>query len=391
MIILPTYSPCLIENGVLRIDRKFHVGASVYAERLGTSVVVIAPTLTAGCRQMDFVEIPTDDLSYRVEPVRCDGNHRLRGSELDRVERLVGQASLIYGTGFETQLFAQKLAKPYIAVVEYDLPTQIKIARFPVHGRIRRGVRTVKTLCRFLPKIRDLRRAHSVHCNGYPVHEQSRRFHRDCLLYLDSRMADAMVIESDRLDMRLADFKIGRKPRLLYSGRYEEIKGALDVVEVGLELFRRKVPFVLDLFGAGSLVGEMRRRVESAGAQDCIHVNNAIPYPELVERSHDSDVFICCHVQADPSCTYLEACGSGLPIVGYGNRMWRSFVKDAGNGLVTRMGRPVETAKAVQNLLSDWPSLSAFAHRSRDFAKKHCFEGEFDKRIHAIQELLRTL
>lgn len=388
MMIHPTYSPCLVDQGIVHIDRKFHVGTCLYVEKLETEIVVIAPALDSVDRLMDFVSVPVDELPYRVETVRCDGNYQLEPGEAARVRALVETADLVYGMGFETQEFARELGKPYVPIVEYNLPTQIQVARLPVSGRLRRGVRTLKTLLRFVPEVIDLRRAHTIHCNGYPIYDQTRRYHDGCLLYLDSRMSEAMVIDAARLEARLADLEGGRPARLLYSGRYEPMKGAVDVVEVGLELFRRGANFELDLFGKGAQADEMRGLVAAAGAESVIRVNDAIPYPELVARSHESDLFVCCHVQDDPSCTYLEASGSGLPIAGYGNRMWRPFAEAAANGVVTRMERPRELAEAIMALLADPAQLATFARRSRAFAIEHAFEHEFEKRIDSVRGIL---
>ena len=385
MILLPTFSPCVIADGVLRIDRKFHTGTCLYAESLDAEIVVLAPILGDGDRQMDFIEVPLDQVPYRVETVRCDGNFEPLGTDVDRVAGLVREAGLLYGTGFGTEQHARSLGKTFIPIVEYNLCTQIEVARLPVSGFPRRGVRTVRTLLRTAREVLTLRAAHSIHCNGYPIYDQTRRFHKKCLLYLDSRMGREMVIDASRLEARIASLEGGRRPRLLYSGRYETMKGAMDVVEVGVFLFGEGVDFELDLYGKGDQAEAMRARVEEAGASECIRVHDAIPYPELVERSHDSDLFVCCHVQDDPSCTYLESCGSGLPIAGYGNAMWRPFAAAAHNGLVTPMGKPAALASAIKVLLANREQLAVWARKSRAFALEHAFEAEFEKRISALR------
>ncbi|MEZ4290401.1 MAG: hypothetical protein R3E53_07630 [Myxococcota bacterium] len=110
--------------------------------------------------------------------------------------------------------------------------------------------------------------------------------------------------------------------------------------------------------------------------------------PELVERSAEADLFVCCHVQDDPSCTYLEASGAGLPIAGYGNRMWRHFAAAAGSGVVTPMKRPVALAEAIGDLLAAPDRLATLSRRARAFALEHCFEREFEKRVDAIRPYL---
>lgn len=388
MILLPTFSPCVIADGVLRIDRKVHTGTCLYAESLDAEIVVLAPVLSDGDRQMDFIEVPLDQVPYRVETVRCNGNFEPLGTDVDRVAALVREARLLYGTGFGTEQYARSLGKTFIPVVEYNLRTQIEVARLPVSGFLRRGIRTVRALIRTAREVLTLRAAHSIHCNGYPIFDQTIRFHADCLLYLDSRMGREMVIDEERLEARIASLEGGRRPLLLYSGRYEAMKGAMDVVEVGVDLFEAGVDFELDLYGKGDQAEAMRACVEAAGASERIRVHDAIPYPELVERSHDSDLFVCCHVQDDPSCTYLESCGSGLPIAGYGNAMWRPFAAAAQNGLVTELGEPTRLASAIKELLMNRAQLADWARKSRAFALEHTFEAEFEKRISALRKHL---
>lgn len=74
-------------------------------------------------------------------------------------------------------------------------------------------------------------------------------------------------------------------------------------------------------YGQGPLRGEMDRLAGQTAAHGQILIHDTIPYPELFERSRTFGLFVCCHVQGDPSCAYLETFGSGLPIVGYANRM----------------------------------------------------------------------
>ena len=202
-------------------------------------------------------------------------------------------------------------------------------------------------------------------------------------------MYENMVISTEALNERLSSLPT-RRPRLIYSGRYEPMKGALDVVEVGLELLRIGVDFDLDLYGKGDQAQLMRDRVCEAAAGEKIRVHDAVPYPQLLEISRASDVFICCHVQDDPSCSYIEAFGAGLVVAGYDNRMWRSLSREAESGIVTPLGNPAECAQAIAALLADKDQFERFSRRAREFALAHCFEKEFSKRIEAILPLCKV-
>lgn len=391
MILVPTYSPCSLRGDALLIDRKLHTGICEYVEGLGCAVTVLAPALSASDRLMDGVELQVASLPYRVAPVDCDGSFRVRDVDRARVRALVREADLVYGVGFGVAGLARRLKTPYVAVAEYNWRTQVVFAQASVAGPLRRAVRAARAWLRFRGDVRDRRLARAVHCNGFPVYEECARINPERLLYLDSRMTAGGVIAEATLSERLARVGAGRRPRLLFSGRFTPGKGVMDAVEVGVLLAQRGVDFEFDFYGQGSEGARMRDRVRAAGLQDHIHIHDPIPFPELMTRAQTYDVFLCCHLQDDPSCTYLEASGAGLPIVGYGNRMWSAFAAAACNGVVTQLSSPASLADAVAALLGDHDRLAAFAWRSRAFALDHCFEREFDKRIGALKRLVVEL
>jgi len=388
MIIVPTHSACSVEGSTIRVDRKFHTGMLRYAEAFDRELVVVAPARDDAGGHMDHIEVAASEAAYRLHMVECDGSHDPIEAERDGLTALVRGADLVYGCGFGLESMARANGVPFVAIVEYNRSTLAAIARLRPGGRVKRELRALMARLASLRESRTLRLADSVHCNGFPMFDQVSRYHPNCLLYLDSRVTDEMVVPEADLELRTASLRRGRRPRLIFSGRYEPMKGALDAVEVGLELHRRSLDFELVMYGRGADRDEMIRRVTRAGAEDRIRVHDAIPFPDLMALSRECDLFVCCHVQDDPSCTYLEASGCGLPIAGYGNRMWRGFAERAGNGVVTRLHDSVELADAVEGLLRSPERLSEMARRSRRFALDHCFEREFARRT---DDVLRVL
>ena len=162
------------------------------------------------------------------------------------------------------------------------------------------------------------------------------------------------------------------------------MKGTDDALRAGLECLRRGLDVEMHLYGQGSLRAQLQQLAGQAAPPGRIHVHDAVPFPELARIARTFDVFVCCHVQSDPSCTYLESFGAGLPIVGYGNRMWRRLAEHSGAGYVTPMGRPASIAAAIQRLASDPAALADLSAKALAFAREHCFEREFAKRTDAL-------
>jgi glycosyltransferase involved in cell wall biosynthesis len=377
----------MTEEGFL-VDRKFHLGMQAYVSQIKEPILSVHPETNPGELMMDPVNIPFEQLGYRVMTLKTDHASRPLAGELDRLREQILQCRLVYGNALGSIKLARELGVPYILLLECDLRTQITINISQVSHVVRKLVRAARCILNYVAEeIPDMRAAYSLHCNGYPVFDESGKFNSNRLLYLDSRMSVDMVIPEEQLKARLSS-RTGRPLRLLFSGRYEPLKGAVDAVRVAIECLTRGLDIEMHCYGQGSLYSEMKRL---AAGYSRIHVYDAIPFPELVERSRSFDLFICCHIQSDPSCTYLESFGAALPIIGYSNRMWHRLNDESGVGFRSPIGRPREVADHVQILASNFELLEKMSMQARHFALEHTFEREFAKRIEAMNTTLQAL
>jgi glycosyltransferase involved in cell wall biosynthesis len=338
---------------------------------------------------MDLVEVPVEELGYQVLTLKTNVSGQLLLDESPKLRAQIANSDLVYGAGYGSAPIARALHVPYIAVLEYDLQTQLVVATSQVASWLRKGVRAGRCALNFFTSsIAEMRGAHSLHCNGYPTYDQSRALNPNRLLYLDSRMSSDLVISENTIAERLAARR-QRPLRLLFTGRYEPMKGALHAVRVGLECVARNLDVEMHCYGQGSLLSSMRRLAAESG-RGRVHVHEAIPYPELVRLSRTFDLFVCCHIQSDPSCTYLESFGAGLPVVGYGNRMWRRLCDESRAGCWSRVGALQDVVSDVEILARDDRRLATLSQRARAFAVARCFENEFKLRTDAINAALRA-
>lgn len=380
-----------IDGDMLTVDRKYHTGMQAYVEKVREPILSVHPESVPGQRTMDLVEIPLKQLGYRVMTLKTDLSLRPLPSEIGRLRDQIAQSRLLYGAYLGGAKLAHALGVPYILILEYDLQTHITVNTADVPNVARRAMRALRCVWNYATlSIPDMRRAYSLHCNGYPMFDASRKFNSNRLLFLDSRMSADLVIREDRLKARLSG-RAGRPLRLLFSGRYEPMKGAGDAVRVAIECCKRGLDVEMHCYGQGSLRNEMERVACQATGNARIQIHDAIPYPELVELSRTFDLFVCCHIQNDPSCTYLESFGSGLPVVGYGNRMWRRLSEESRVGFWSPLGQPRAVADDIQKLAFDFPLLAAMSERARKFASDHAFEREFKLRTDALNAALEHL
>ncbi len=383
---------CAVDRsgGCIRVNRKFHTGMLEYVKRIGRPVSCVLPRMndTDAAATIDLVELPENEVPYRVYTVAGEALGR---DDLGTLERVVRESALVYCGPSEPLNWAvadlcSAHRVPYIVTTECTLRTELDIMRAQATSAARRLWGEVRVRRAYRKERRLVAQAAEVHANGYPTYFEHARTNSNRILYFDTRIRPAEVIAEEAMRDRIASQRRGERPgRLIYSGRYHAIKGTLDVVKAGIELLRRGVDFRLDLFGAGPLRDGLRDLVRAAGAKGRIFVNDAVPFsPDLLEISRQCDIFLCCHKQGDPSCTYLETFASGVPIVGYDNEMWSPLCKDSGGGLVVRKGGYTAMAECVASLLSDTDRLAALSRSARNFSTQHTMDQAWDLRCAGI-------
>jgi len=384
-------NPARIVNGNLLVDRKFHLGMLQNVRHIKTPIVSVHPQGQENEPIFDGVDLPYDQLGYGILTVQLDSRGRVLPSELSRMEGQIAVSRLVYGDSMGSPALCRKAKVPYVMILEYDLKTQVTVTASQVKSPLRKAVRAVRCAATYAAtQVNDMRHAHSLHCNGYPIYDESRFFNQNRLLYLDSRMSADLLIDAAALRERCSA-RIGRPLRLLYSGRYEALKGATHAVRVALECMKLGLEFEMHCYGQGSQKGEMQVLAAQSRGNAKIVIHDVIPYPELAAQARTFDVFVCCHIQADPSCSYLESFGAGLPIVGFANRMWKRLSQESGVGFVAPMERPDLVARDVQKLAVDQQVLASMSEKALEFASAHLFERESLRRIDALNTAMNSL
>lgn len=377
-----------LAGDVLRIDRKFLAGMAAYANAIAVPITTVHAEAAPGAVIMDEVSVPLSDLPYQVMLLKTNGNGTPLPPDRERLRQRIAASTLVYGGEFGSPALCRDFGKPQIFVLENGLRAQIVISASEVRSPLRKLARTIRRSLAYMKDIPNLARATKLHCNGFPIYYETQLYNKNRLLYFDSRMSRDQVISEGDLQRRLGA-NGGRPLKLFYSGRFEPIKGSIDAVRVGIECIRSGIDIEMHFFGQGSLKDAMARlATESGNGQIFIH--DSVPYPELVRRSRDFDIFVCCHVQDDPSCTYLEAFGSGLPIVGYRNSMWRHLQRHSSVGYTARIGDYRLLAAQIGQYAKQRELLQQHSNAARRFALTHCFEAEFKKRTDDINAVLNA-
>ena len=375
------------------IDRKFHEGMIGFVERLDRPFSCLMPRFTPAesSQAMDMIEVPISELPYRANVLE---KPLLGADSLRIVERSLDGVALAYLGAFEDLNLAVASACrgrdiPYAVVSEYTVQTELEIMRANTSSAARRLWREARIRLGKPRRLRFVASAQEVHANGYPTYRELAAANPRRMLFFDTRARAEDIICESELCERLAS-RANRRPRLIYAGRYHPMKGTLDVIKVGIELDRLGLDFQLDLYGKGPLREQMESLASHSRAAGKIQIHDAVAYrPDLQRIGKQADLFVCCHVQGDPSCTYLETFACGVPIVGYANEMWTPLSSDSGAGEVVPKGDYKALAKTVARLVGT-SRLEELSLRARSFAAANTMEIAWDRRISHLAALVQT-
>jgi len=266
--------------------------------------------------------------------------------------------------------------------LEYTLETRLRIAALDPARTLPRRAWSMLWNWRMERRRRAaLRSGDGVQFNGWPAFDAYHAITANPMLYLDNRMTRAMMASPADMADRKQRLRRGEPLRLIHSGRLEPMKGAQDLLAVMAALRDLGVPATLDIYGTGSLEGVIRNGLGAFGGQ--VRLHGPVDFDSvLVPASRtQADVFLSCHRQSDPSCTYLEAMGCGLAVAGYANRMLGRLVDHAGGGAVAPMGRATELAQVIARWHHNREELIIAQGSALTFAQAHDFETEFTARM----------
>jgi glycosyltransferase involved in cell wall biosynthesis len=385
LVILPSIGAVPHADGQITITRKFLDGVAEMARHWDGPVEVILPPIDATTDNLDSVRIDPREAGVVVKVVPF---------EAQRLMPELAEAGIVLATVYyllnDAAEWCRQVGVPCVYVSEYTLETRLQILGAEVSNPFVRARRKFWEYGQERKIRAGLRLAAGVQCNGTPTYDVYQSICTNSLLFFDGRVERRMLISPDELARRLDSLKGGRPLRLAFSGRLIRMKGADHLPLVARELKRRQVPFQMTICGDGLLADGMRQQIHSLGLEDCVRMPGVLDFANqllpLVKR--EIDVFVCCHRQGDPSCTYIETMSCGVPIVGYENEALAGLLRRVPAGIGVSMDDVSALADAVARLHTDRESLAAMSRRALVFAADNTFEETFRKRIEHLQGLL---
>lgn len=356
-----------VRDGLWKVPRKFLTGMHMYASLFPGEVWVMGkPAPQQDDENLDSVTVTVEDLPFGCS-ITEDLDAGLRELRPDIALLALTEEQLrLVGHAKTSILSAEHAARSWLAMSLAHQHSALDRLRMEVgYRRLERRL------------VRGVTRADGIHCNG-PVAWTTYAAHsRSSLRVYDSRLTPDLM---DAANVGGSHSVPGagtptRPVRLGFSGRLTAIKGPQHAVVVPELLALRGITSSLDVYGTGPLQPEL---TELAGPD--VRFHGSVGFDEWCRRAQQLDLMLLPHVQPDPSGTYLESAGLGVPVVGFDNEALVDLSRH-GFAFPVHSRRSEHLANRVAALARDPAMLGEARLRGIRFMQQNHFRADFTRRV----------
>lgn len=374
-----------LPNGKVLLTRKFIEATEKFQWFWPGSITVLMEETDQETDNLDKKIFKFNELPFKLEIVSF---------KTLTADSFRNQTSLVLAMANCQQNHISKVCReagiPCIYISEYTLKTrkQIVAAENP-NNPLRLLRQNLWEEAQERKQQQAIKLANGLQCNGTPTYEVYRSLNPNTMLFFDTRITEDMLATVEDIEKRTRDRDENTPLRLVFSGRLNRMKGAHYLLDVAQELERLGIEFELFISGAGQLEESMHQRIATSGLGNRVKMMgvpdfNTVFFPFV---KANIDLFICCHPQGDPSCTYIETMSCGVPIVGFANEAFVGIVEQSKSGWLVEMNRPDLLAYKVAELSRNRNELKAMSFKALEFARKHTFDQTFKARAQHMEQI----
>jgi colanic acid/amylovoran biosynthesis glycosyltransferase len=382
--LVPSLRTRLMPGGRIMLTQKFLEGVNAFHQFWSGPLEVYMESSETQYSNLDDVAVAPEELPYRVRVMPM----KEIASDIVADPDVIVLLSLDDWTQSGMSAVCRRKGICNAYVTEYSIATRKQILDSQVRNPVLRLRKKIWETKEESKRRVSVQAADALQCNGTPTYENYRGLCSDALLYFDTRVSADMLATEEEVRRR-AESRPPGFLRLLYSGRLVAAKGVRDLPEIARSLRQLGVDFHLSICGDGDLKPWLRSQIDALDLGRYVSLDGILDFrTELVPFVKSNvDLFVCCHPQGDPSCTYLETMSCGVPIVGYANEAFEGIVRHSGSGWVSPLNQPRALAGKIAEIASAPESLLEMSLASLAFAKEHTFDRTFARRINHLKTL----
>jgi colanic acid/amylovoran biosynthesis glycosyltransferase len=368
--------------------QKFLDGITYFADHWPGHVTVFMEPVVTAYGNLDYIEVSGSELPFTIKPIGFDDPQL-------RQDILHGDV-VHWGPHYKLHDLGSVLQKEGIANVyctEYSLKTRHQIIMADAISLPRKCRRFMWEMHQERLIRQNIKRAPAVECNGTPTYHAYRGLANRILLYFDTRTSKDLLISGTALQDKGRRLFENNKPlQLTFSGRLTEMKGVKDLIPVALALQTQGIPYELHIYGDGNLTAWLAKAIKAHALEGRVTLHGVVDFKHALTPAlqQQTDLFVCCHLQGDPSCTYLETFACGVPIVGYLNEAFEGLLHHADIGWGVPLGQPQKMAHTIATLAMNRAAIVQKGRAAAEFASAHTFEETFSRRVGFYEEVLHA-
>ncbi|MFW0182948.1 glycosyltransferase family 4 protein [Rothia sp. CCM 9417] len=226
---------------------------------------------------------------------------------------------------------------------------------------------------------RAARKADGLQCNGSAAFRAYGQKHKNSILFYDHRVENVISLEKQ------SSFKDGANISVAFSGRIIKIKGSEYLSRISWAIYRANPLIKLYILGDG----EDRNKVIAEGAPNIIY-KGFMEYKKEWEPfvRKNIDIMLLPHIQGDPSMTYFESLGQGVPVIGFDNETLADLAQQ-GMGWVVPQGDVQQLVQKIMHLNDDIGEFQMKRAKAVEFMNGHVYSSTVKWRMDHIISSLR--
>lgn len=369
----------------LGLPRKYLEELQAFAELWEGAVTVLLPRAARRDDNLDYVETARVERGFMVRALPTDET-TLRAE--------IRAAALAYVALVPWYVQVHPLFQALDVPVVYSTDYTLEIRRDIVYAQTRNPLlrwRRLLYVTRLEKRYRRMmREAAGIQLQEIPAYNAYASLNPAALGYFNTHLRRDMLATAEQLNARAERLRAGAPLRLVYSGRWNVIKGVDDLPRVARALRERNVPFEMDIFGGGAAEKNLRRALADARLKN-VRLRGELPFKELMRVvANESDLFVCCHKQGDPARTFNEMLGVGIPLIGYNYCGLRGALARVNAGWLTPRNDVRALVARIAELERDREAIIAASYAAAEFARDKSFDAMMQARVAHLRAILET-
>jgi colanic acid/amylovoran biosynthesis glycosyltransferase len=386
LVIISPLKGLVHPNGKIVLTEKFVDGMRLYSELWDGPILHLCEPAEREGHNLDNVEVEIAAPTFDTICAKLTDDHLC--SVLPKRSLVITSVGEQFNS---VSTLCRRLGVPCVYVTEYTLKTRLQIISEYQKNAIYGTWQKLRQAHQEISQRRAMSIAAGVQCNGLPTFRAYKGLSQSTHLFFDTRTEGSMLAKADQVTGKRFAKQSGEKLRLTFSGRLTLMKGVDDLLVVASHLRGLlNDRFELSICGDGDYADQLRQDILQNGLSDLVKTRGNLDFKtELLPfLKNETDMFVCCHRQGDPSCTYLETMACGVPIIGYANEAWSQLSDHARAGWVVRNGDAAAMANKIAKLDQSPDAIETEGVKSLRFAAEHTFETTFQRRVDHFKTLV---